>query len=236
MRVIFDLFIVLLRLFNISITVYLIQLNCISAYLCTFFTPVSVCNSIRYDIVFDSKLFSQAAAIGGEGSAATMLVNKTTLKWTHHNYCLYYPSRSRAEAPARNWLTNYPICAWPIEIIVLVCSADMLTESYHSLWLKQSLSRCSQPTYSNWQLLVRLHRLLQTLLTNCCMKQRSYIYGLIPAKTGSTIAIKTASQESGRQQHLFVLCIGSFTITLTTWWSVSTDRCFGYSQHYAKYP
>lgn len=106
------------------------------------------CHGVKCNVKSNwvAKLFSQAAAIGGEGWAATMLVNKTPLKWAHHNYCLYYPSRSRTEAPACNWLTNYPICARPIEIIVLVCSADMLTESYHSLWATQSISRCSRPT------------------------------------------------------------------------------------------
>lgn len=125
-------------------------------YVCSLLFTCIFCHGVKYNVKSNwvAKLFSQAVTTGGEGWAATMLVNKTPLKWTHHNYCLYYPSRSRTEAPACNWLTNYPIWAWPIEIIVLVCSGDMLTESYHSLWLKQSISRCSQPTCSHWQLLV----------------------------------------------------------------------------------
>ena len=122
-----------------------------------------------------AKLFSQTVTTGGEGWAATMLVNKTPLKWTHHNYCLYYPSRSRTEAPACNWLTNYPICAWPIEIIVLVCSNDMLTESYQSLWLKQSIPRCSQPTYSYWHINGWVNRLVQTL-KNCCIVESPQLF------------------------------------------------------------
>lgn len=125
----------------------------IAQHSCICLSPIFTCiccHGVKYNVKSNwvAKLFSQAVTIGGEGWAAIMLVNKTPLKWTHHNYCLYYPSRSRTEAPACNWLTNYPICAWPIEIIVLVCSSDMLTESYHSLWLKQSISRCSQPTKS----------------------------------------------------------------------------------------
>lgn len=121
-----------------------------------FFTCISCCHGVKYNVKSNwvAKLFSQAVTIGGEGWAATMLVNKTLLKWTHHNYWLYYPSRSRTEAPASNWLTNHPICARPIEIIVLVCSSDMLTESYQGLWLKQSISRWSHPTCLNLQLFV----------------------------------------------------------------------------------
>ncbi len=142
---------------NTSIMSHLNQVNCaIRHTFVSFFFTCICCHRVKYNVKCNwvAELFSWAVTIGGEDWTATMLVNKTPLKWTHHNYCLYYPSRSRTAAPACNWLTNYPICAWPIEIIVLVCSSDMLTESYQSLWLQQSISRFSLPAYSYLQLLI----------------------------------------------------------------------------------
>lgn len=135
---------------NTSIVMYLKQLNCIAFWHTVLLFPIfylcllSRGSNAWLHANWVAKRFSRAVTIGGEGWAATPLVNKTPLKRTHHNYCLYYPSRSRTEAPTCNWLTNCPICARPIEIIVLVRCTDMLTESYQSLWLKQSIPRCSQ--------------------------------------------------------------------------------------------